>query len=277
MPALLVSPHWAPDGGGAFVSLDDLQILLALIGLAAAYVLGARSDREPARSKRQGLLFGGAWLILALALVSPVHTLAERSVFAHMVQHMLLIIVVPILLVYAGVGRVGLAWPLSSIRVTGTAPAAGHPAVAVPLHVMILWAWHVPVLYEGAVHHSVVHGVEHVTLLGSALLFWSGVIDHREHPLRAGAACIAVGAAGALLGSLMALSGSAWYATPNPEQALGLNPFEDQQLAGLVMWVPGGLVYLAVAALRVAETIMRGESEEALATKPGGPLTLPRG
>jgi cytochrome c oxidase assembly factor CtaG len=126
------------------------------------------------------------------------------------------------------------------------------------LHVMALWIWHLPSLYDGAVADGAVHVLEHLTFLATALLFWW--IPFRAHGRRlgAGASLLYLFAAvlqGTLLGALLALARHPLYAAHfGTTRAWGLTPLEDQQLAGLLMWVPAGFVYLAALgplALRV--------------------------
>ena len=115
-----------------------------------------------------------------------------------------------------------------------------------------MWLWHVPVLFELALASDGWHIAQHLSFVVTALLFWTAMLDPRR--LRAGTGvaigCLFVTAiVGGTLGALMALSDSPWYAS---YIALGMTPFglspqQDQQLAGLLMWIPGGLYHLAAA------------------------------
>jgi hypothetical protein len=177
---------------------------------------------------------------------------------AHMLQHMMLMLVAAPLLVLGLPGytllwalppraRRGLASALRARWVRATLRVLSAPLGAVALHLLAIWAWHLPSLYEAALESEPVHVLEHASFLGTALLFWWRV----RASAGSGAAllyvfCIAM--QGGVLGVLITLSPTVWY----PVQAVGaaawgLTPLEDQQLAGLLMWVPGGAVYLGTA------------------------------
>jgi cytochrome c oxidase assembly factor CtaG len=109
--------------------------------------------------------------------------------------------------------------------------------------------------------------LQHTSFLASALLFWWAVL-HRANEALAALCLFVTSMFGGALGALMALSDSPWYPAyvAMGLTAFGLSPTEDQQLAGLIMWVPGGLFHLAAALLFVARWLSRGERRDALAT-----------
>ena len=129
------------------------------------------------------------------------------------------------------------------------------PAVA-------LWAWHVPRLFEGALASSTMHGWQHTSFLASALLFWWAVLgDGAERPHRGGAmlylftTMLHTGA----LGALLTWSAVPWYPAYAGSVGLyGYDLLEDQQLGGLIMWIPGALAYL-FAGLALAARWLRSE------------------
>ena len=148
--------------------------------------------------------------------------------------------------------RLGLWWNRARI-LPGVAAVLTTPLVAWGLHVSILWAWHLPAAYQAALGNDAIHAVEHLTFLGTALLFWWVVLQPAgRRRLNHGMAVLYVvtaGMQGGLLGALLTFAGTSFY----PAQSLsaaswGLTPLEDQQLAGLIMWLPAGLVYLGAAA-----------------------------
>jgi cytochrome c oxidase assembly factor CtaG len=237
--------------------------LLAPLGIALAiYLAGwARLSRRASAPVRPApFLFG--WLVLALALTSPLHEAGERSFTMHMIEHELIMLVAALLLAASGAGGV-LAWglprplrlalgggwksPLQSLwrRLT-------EPITATIVQGAVMWAWHAPILFDGALDSSGWHIVQHSCFLMSSLLFWWAML----HPRRAGgygtsAACLfATSLIGGALGALMSLSSSPWYAdyAAMGMTGIGLDPIDDQRLAGLIMWIPGGLVH-GVAAL----------------------------
>jgi cytochrome c oxidase assembly factor CtaG len=122
--------------------------------------------------------------------------------------------------------------------------------VAWGLHAAALWAWHAPALFEAAVVHESVHILQHASFFVTALLFWWSLLSGRDGQ-RVGLAvlCLSTTALhGGALGALLAMAGQAWYSVYEATAPLwGLTALEDQQLGGLIMWVPAGLVYLGAA------------------------------
>jgi cytochrome c oxidase assembly factor CtaG len=181
-----------------------------------------------------------------------------------MVQHLLLMVVAAPLLVL-GEPLTATLWALPADRrravgrwwrQAGTARAARRawgglrqPLVVWLLAVAALWAWHAPRLYERALRHPGVHVLEHALFFLSSLLFWWVLADRRaRRRLGFGPAVLYLFAAGlqsTALGALITLARRPWYPSHyDTTRAWGLTPLEDQQLAGLIMWVPAGLVYL---------------------------------
>jgi len=231
--------------------------------------------------------FAGGWATLLVALVSPVHAMGEALFSAHMVQHELLMAVAAPLLV---LGRpvIPLLWaiPVGGRRtIGGWAKAAAVRGtwrwltagpVAFMLHAAALWIWHLPFAYDAAVASGAMHALQHASFLGTGLLFWWAVTHRREGRMGHGASVLylfATAMHGGGLGALLTLSSRAWYpAYAGSTAAWGLTPLEDQQLAGLIMWVPAGAVYLVAALALVAAWLREGErraprlSAEALGT-----------
>ena len=155
-------------------------------------------------------------------------------------------------------------------------PAIWHglrrPLVAFTLHVTALWLWHLPALYDAALRNEGIHVAEHVSFLATALLFWYPIAD--AHPRRrssVGVATLSLFAAGlqcTLLGALITMARHAWYFGHYATTAAwGLTPLEDQQLAGLVMWIPAGFVYLA-ALIPTVLPVLRGGGGAQWVTSP---------
>lgn len=219
-------------------------------------------------------------LVAVAAVAPPMHAAAEASVAVHMIQHLVLILAAAPLLV---VGR-PLVQALKMMPVWLRRAAATRArrlrierrtlrtlaVVAWIAHVLVLWAWHAPRLYDWAVSSPAAHALEHLSLLVTACAFWSAVLSARI--LGPGGAVLYLFAAagqGTVLGALLTLSESPWYSIHVSSAApWGLTPLEDQQLAGLIMWIPGGLVYAAVALATVAR-IVRGPSRGYFEERPG--------
>ena len=213
---------------------------------------------------------------MALALLSPIDRVATALFAVHMIQHMLLVVVAAPLLVLGDVGTAMLwALDIDARRAVGMWWRARRvlraiwdqlrrPLVAFTLHVAALWLWHVPAFYDAALRRESVHVAEHASFLLTALLFWYPIAD--AHPRRrfgVGVATLYLFAAGlqcTLLGALITMSRHPWYFGHYATTAAwGLTPLEDQQLAGLVMWIPAGLVYL-VALVATVLPVLRGDT-----------------
>jgi len=244
-----------------------ITVPLALSGLVATIGwarLLARSGQGASGLRRRGLCFLAGWLVLAGALVSPLHEAGERSFAMHMAEHELLMLVAaPLLVVSRPLAVMLWAFPLPLRRVLGGAGAAKPvtaiwraltaPILATALQAAALWLWHMPLLFDIALADAGWHAVQHVSFLASALLFWTAMLRGHDTAQR-GTAILCLFATAMIsgaLGALMALSASPWY-TGYSELGMapfGLTPAEDQQVAGLLMWVPGGLVHAAAAVL----------------------------
>ena len=218
---------------------------------------GSRSGRLHVRPRQAASFFAGL-AVLAAALVSPVDALADTLLSVHMVQHLILLMVAPPLLVYGRPGLVlFLGLPASSRGGLGALAArrrlrqAGrvvlNPLVVLVATIAALWGWHLPGPYQAAITHPAVHALEHVTFLVSALAFWALVIDPApRRRLGYGPAILLVFVtmlAGAALGALITFSSTVLYPIYGAGARLwGTTPLADQQVAGAVMWIPPGAV-----------------------------------
>jgi cytochrome c oxidase assembly factor CtaG len=131
----------------------------------------------------------------------------------------------------------------------------GHPLAATALHGLALWVWHAPVLYAWALENETIHRLEHLSFFLTGLLFW-WVLFHGRGPGRGervrdgiGIGCLFITVLhSGVLGALLTLAPHVWYPAQVQFSAdFGLTPLEDQQLAGVLMWVPMGAIYTAAA------------------------------
>lgn len=272
---LAPAPAWAHDGGEA-ASAPDFWLLLAIGLPPALYALGvARLWRAAGvgRGARYGRVacFALGWATLVVAFASPLHALAERAFFAHMTVHLLLMAVAAPLLVLAR-PLAPFAWALPGralfLRpVLSALRALTDPFVATGLQAAVLSAWHLPALFDLALRGRGVHTLQHLTLTAAALLFWWAMLERCRGGQREGVAALCLFLAmlhGTLLGALLTVAPRLWYAGPAAGvPVLGLGPLEDQQLGGLVMWVPGGLVYAAAALALFARWLRRAATAPA--------------
>ena len=232
--------------------------------------------------------FAAGWLALVAALVSPLHRMGTALFSAHMVQHEVLVVIAAPLVVL-GRPLIPFLWALSPgwrRRLGGWAKVAPvraswgaltAPLVAWVVHAVALWLWHLPALYEGTLGSELLHTAQHASFFGSALIFWWALVHGRERRMGYGAAVIYLfGTAlhSGILGALLTFAEYPWYARyAGSVGAWGLTPIEDQQLAGLIMWVPAGLAYLA-AALTLMAVWMREMETRGATPRPGSLLVL---
>lgn len=262
----------APADSGLWRQWDlSPEVSLPLSAATALYVAGVlrlwrRAGAGRGISRWRTAAFGSGVLVLAIALVSPLDTAAAERFSLHMVQHLLLIVVAPPLLV-AGAAETAFLWGLpprwrrgygrftraAAGWLTSTDRAAGNRALVVALATGVLWVWHVPALYDLAVRNEPVHFAEHLSFLVTAVLFWMTVLRLRPGPRAANGARIlsvfAMALQGAMLGALITFAAEPLYASYRSGSGVAdLDPLADQQLAGLIMWIPPGLLYAGVAA-----------------------------
>ncbi len=227
-----------------------------LVGLGLLLLLWARGVERTWREAGAGRVFDGArvraaaaaFAAIAAALVTPIDAVAGALFSAHMVQHLLLIVVAAPLLVRADVpGAVFRALPLRSrrrlagaLRTSGIAGgwrALRRPLPAWVLHAGVLWLWHLPGPYEAALQSNAVHALEHATMLGTAVIFWLPVLSAASRTRMPGGAAIlylfTFGMQASLLGALLTLAERPWYDAHLPWTATwGLTLLEDQHIAG---------------------------------------------
>jgi cytochrome c oxidase assembly factor CtaG/cytochrome c2 len=222
---------------------------VARVWRAAGYGRGVRALEAAA--------FGCGWLTLVAALSSPLDELSETWLAAHMVQHeLLMVIAAPLMAVSAPL--LALLWvlPLRIRRRTLEAvrwrpiAAAWTVLLAPPtvwlLHALALWVWHLPSLYDYALEHESIHVLQHLCFFGTAAMFWWGLAHGRYGRVGIGAGVLYVFATalhGGVLGALLTFAPTVWYPPYLQPHAEGLTPLEDQQLAGLIMWIPSGIVF----------------------------------
>jgi putative membrane protein len=232
--------------------------------------------------------FAGGWLALVVALVSPLHPWGNVLFSAHMTQHEILMLgAAPLLVLGKPVVAFLKALPAGWVRALLDATRPGwvqavwrtltNPFVAWLIHAAVLWVWHIPVLFTAALESEFVHALQHLSFLLSALLFWWAVIHGRERAMGYGAAVLyllTTAMHSGLLGALITLAGRVWYPDYlGRTEAWGLSPLEDQQLGGLVMWVPACSLYI-VAGLALFAGWLRSSEERVrrweAATSPAG-------
>ncbi len=212
-------------------------------------------------SSARAVAFYGALAVVAAALLSPLDGLAATLFSAHMVQHLLLMLVAAPLAVYArpaaalvaGLPASGrsVARGVRRERWASIRDAVSNPLVVWTVGTLALWAWHMPALYDGALSNDALHALEHASFFGTALLFWSVVLasgTRRGVPRPiATLLVVASGVQSSALGAVLLFAAKPLYVSHLAgARAWDLSPLEDQQLAGAIMWGPPALLYIVV-------------------------------
>lgn len=246
-------------------STNDALISAVIIAVLVIFATGwKRMPRR--RSGSRGLawwraaLFVAGMLLLGAVLLPPFDELADSHFSAHMLQHLVLLVVAPPMLVISQGHLVLLhAWPLRVRRRIGRA-ISRTPGLRFTAHhsstiwfvclssAAVLWFWHLPAIYDWARTNEAVHDTEHLLFLATELAFWRVILFRRERELsRACAALIivAMSVQGGLLAALITFAGHAMYLS----YGTGSAELADQALGGVMMWVIGGTVYLVTFAI----------------------------
>ena len=261
MLAHAVSPslQWSPE---------PLQLApIALLGLAYAKRASTLRRRgTPVPRWRQALFWLGIALLLA-ALVSPIDHLGEDDLFAfHMLQHVLLGDLAPLAIL------AGLTGPLLRpiLRYLHRLRFLAHPLIALPLWAIDLCVWHVPFLYEAALHHDSIHALEHFCFFSGGALMWAPVLETLPAPEWFGTGVklgyiAAVRVVETVLGNVFIWSGTVFYPFyEHGHPVWGISPLHDQALAGVVMMIEGSLVTLAALAWLFLKLAAEGELRQQL-------------
>lgn len=230
----------------------DPSVLLGVGVLAAVYVNWWRRAREPGAPHPPGLgrlaLYFGGLLAILIALVSPIDRLGDQLMVMHMAQHLLLLDVVPILLIL-GLTK-GLMRPVArqAHALETRAGFFAHPVFAVIAYAGFMWLWHVPALYDAALHNSWLHALEHICFAAAGTLYWWHLIS----PIRSRYRMAGLGPIGymvstklvvGILGIALAFAPTALYAFyAHHPHYWGLSPAEDQSMAGLEMALEQSIV-----------------------------------
>jgi len=242
--------------------------------------LGSADRVAPAR----GLAFLGGLAVVFVALNGPLHELSDRYLFsAHMVQHLLLTLVVPPLLL---VGTPGwLLLPILRSRgIARTAQLLTRPLVAAAIYNVILAAWHLPVLYDWTMRAHGLHILQHLMFMAGGLLMWWPVLSPlpelpRLPPLGQMLYLSLAGVPMVLVAALITLADEVLYPFyAEAPRVWGLSPLEDQRAGGVIMCVPGPLVFLiAMTVVFFRWARAEAEPEDSASGGPTHPVEAPEG
>ncbi len=225
----------------------------------------------------QAMMFGAGMMTLFIALVSPIDVFSDELSWMHMIQHMVLVGVAAPLLVLGTPFLVSLwALPLSWRRGYGrlkrrvdrwklTRYLLWQPLLMWSLFAFTLWIWHLPKLYEATLYDDLFHDFQHFTFVAVSCLFWRVLLDPVSRlRLSRGIGIIYLfltSLHATLLGVFMTLAPKTWY--PFYEDRAPrwkLTALEDQQIAGLIMWMPACMIYALVAAVLLGLWLREGDA-----------------
>ena len=241
---------------GASISVTSFTVhwstVIGLVALAALYEWRSRVTPDAAPRRGQRIAFHAGLAVIFLALNGWLHDLSDYYLFsAHMVQHLLLTMLVPPLLIVGTPG--GMLRPALGVpAVARIARVLTKPKVCFAVFNLVLAGWHLPPLYNTAMAHHGVHIVQHLMFMAASVLLWWPILSPLPElprlpypmqmlylflttiPMSVVAVYITYG------GTLLY---PAYAAAP---RIIRLSPLDDQLLGGLIMWIPGGLVFFAV-------------------------------
>lgn len=282
-PAAAVGPP--PADGSIPQGLLAIALVVAVCLLVAGYGRGVQELWVRRGAGRvipawRVVGFGAGVLVVLAAQQGAVHELAESSFAGHMAQHMLLLLVAgPLLATGAASLPLSLAAPpplrrhLARRRAAPTLRGLRRPVayalLAGGVQTASLWYWHLPGPYVAGVDHPVAHAVEHLCFMTTAWLFWTPVLGAPRHrPPEPVVVLLLVGALlpASALGAVLTFAPEPVY----PDRVLGADPLADQQLAGLVMWVPMDAVLLVVALTVFLRWLVRLDRSDRSSSPPGG-------
>lgn len=266
-PRLLRPPLWT-------TWIIDPTVLIGVLGLAAAYLLLTSSrnerwtgvpDRQVTRAQRRSFLAG--CMVILISLGPPVEDWAVLLVSGHMLQHLLLMLLAPPLLLYGTP-----AWMLAPLLQWKAVATIGYwltrPAVAFALSSLAIVVWHLPVLYDLSLRVEPLHVLQHVTYLGTAFLVWWTVLGPlpewpRATPLVQCLFLFALTLPSAVVGAFLTFGPVGYYPyyTTVPRM-WGIDLATDQQVAGLMMWVLGGAIYLLLVTVIFFRWATREEADD---------------
>jgi putative membrane protein len=220
---------------GRFNGDPVLIVILGLLATAQIRMIGADRTRRAVAAT--------GWLVAAAALISPLCALSVALFSARVGQHMILLLVAaPLIAAGAPVWlvRARLLWP------------------AATAFFLALWFWHMPITYDVTFRSTAAYWAMHASLTGTAVLLWAQLLGHsRAQAVAALAAGTVTSVQMGLLGAILTFSSRAWFAPHYlTVQPWGFTPLSDQQLGGVLMWVPGCALFLLVA-LRSAHHLWR--------------------
>ena len=253
-------------GSGTWAPLQLLPPTAAIL----AYTLRSRTLAAHGRPvpKRRQLSFAAGMLLIYASLVSPVAHLGGELVLAHMAQHLLMADLGALLIVLGLTGP--LLQPLLGLPYVGRLRVLANPAVALPLWILDLYVWHLPALYQAALHSQAVHALEHTSFVFFGITMWMALFGPLPQPEWFGNGAkllyiIGVRLAGALPGNVFIWSGSVFYPDYHGGEAYwSISRLNDQGIAGTIMMIEGSIVTIVLFGWLFLKTAREAEERQLL-------------
>jgi cytochrome c oxidase assembly factor CtaG len=255
---------------GALLATEDIVQLLPTLALGLVYArrahtLSAGQHRVP--TWRQACFYSGLAVIL-VALLSPVGELSDQLLYMHMVEHLLMGDIAALLIVLGLTGP--LLAPVLRIRFFDRMRALTHPLIAFPLWAIDMYVWHLPVFYEAALRHLVVHALEHTMFIALGINMWMCLFGPLPKPRWFGnfaklGYIVAVRLTGTVLGNIFLWSGTVFYPFYMSGDATHhIRPIADQNLAGAIMMVEESFLTLGLFCWLFLRTARESEERQEL-------------
>jgi putative membrane protein len=246
-------------------------VLVGVAVLGTLYLLAWRRGRATGSQHRPGwgrlALFAAGLLLILAALVSPIDGLGDQLLVMHMVQHVILLDLVPICLIL-GLNKV-LLRPVTR-KLHGVERRAGylaHPAFAVLAYAGFMWAWHIPAMYDAALRNSAVHALEHTCFIVAGTLYWWHLLSPIRSRMRLGGLgpvsyMVSTKLLVGVLGIVLAFAPASFYPFyEHHPHYWGLSPSEDQSMAGLVMALEQSIVMGVALVVLFVQMLTESERE----------------
>jgi putative membrane protein len=249
--------------------VSDAFVLAPLALVALWYARRARTlsrAGHPVPGWRRGCFYAGCGVIAAA--LSSLGGASEELLYAHMIEHLLLSDIAALLIVLGLTGP--LLAPILRIRLFDRLRVLTHPAIALPLWIIDLYVWHLPVLYQAALRHSGVHALEHAMFLAAGINMWMCLFGPLPTPSWFGnlgklVYIVAVRLAGTILGNVFLWSGTVFYPFYlHGEAAFHISPIADQNLAGAIMMIEESILTLGLFCWLFLRTAREGEERQDL-------------
>jgi putative membrane protein len=261
------------------IEISQVITALFLLTSLSLYTVGLRrlwkhAGRGRGINSKAAMSFFAGWLSLFVALIGPFHTLSEALFSAHMTQHEILMLVAAPLIIL-GRPQIAMVWaipPRWRLTVSDVKNddlfehiwrAMSASFAAFLIHAAALWIWHIPAMFDATLESDWVHAAQHVSFFGTALLFWWAIVNSSldwKNSFVGVLFLFLTSLHSGILGALLTFTREAWYpAYSGTTMAWGFTPLEDQQLGGLIMWVPAGLVYIGAGLVMFARLLADSE------------------